>query len=182
MTDTANQIIEHTLQLEGGYTNNPNDSGGETIWGITEAVARAFGYTGAMKDMTRENAKVIYRRRFWDANNLDLVAAQSEPIALELYDTGVNMGVSVAGQFLQRALNVFNLKGTKYPDVGVDGRVGPMTVQALRAYLAWRGKAGEQALLKALNCMQGARYIELAESREKDEEFVFGWISNRIAL
>ena len=180
--NTANEIIEHTVQLEGGYTNNPHDSGGETNWGVTENVARAFGYVGAMKDMTRENAKVIYRKRFWDACNLDLIAAQSEPIALELFDTGVNMGPAVAGQFLQRALNVLNLRGTRHPDVGVDGRIGPMTARALQAFLKLRGKAGEEVLLKALNCMQGTRYIELAEKREKDEEFVYGWLANRITL
>ena len=54
------KIIEATVQKEGGYSNNPNDSGGETMWGITAAVAREVGYTGAMKDMTRAQAIAIY--------------------------------------------------------------------------------------------------------------------------
>jgi lysozyme family protein len=45
---------------EGGYSNNPNDSGGETMWGVTDRVARANGYAGPMKDMPREVAKNIY--------------------------------------------------------------------------------------------------------------------------
>jgi len=37
-------------------------------------------------------------------------------------------------------------------------------------------------LCRALNCLQGAYYIELAERREKDERFVYGWLKNRVVL
>jgi hypothetical protein len=39
-----------------------------------------------------------------------------------------------------------------------------------------------EVMLKTLNCLQGARYIELAEHRQKNEEFVFGWIRARVGL
>jgi lysozyme family protein len=38
--------FEKLIDVEGGYTNNPDDSGGETMWGVTIAVARRNGYTG----------------------------------------------------------------------------------------------------------------------------------------
>lgn len=52
--DTA---FDRLLGNEGGYVNNPADPGGETNWGVTVAVARASGYTGAMRDMTRARPK-----------------------------------------------------------------------------------------------------------------------------
>lgn len=172
--------IDKVLTHEGGYANDLRDSGGETNWGITIAVARAFGYTGAMRAMTRDQAKAIYKARFWDSMRLDDIAALSDQIAGELFDTGVNQGVQRAGEFLQRTLNVLNRGGELYSDITVDGRVGPMTVAALREYLGRRGKAGETVMLRALNGLQAAFYIELAERRPKDEAFVFGWLSNRV--
>lgn len=180
MNTYADQVIEETVRVEGGYSNNPNDSGGETNWGVTIAVARAFGYAGTMRDMTLAQAKEIYRLRFWEPLMLDSIVELSRPIAKELFDTGVNMGPARAGTFLQRCLNVLNKQGTMYSDIGVDGRIGRMTVAALREYLARRGADGEVVLLRALNDLQGAYYIELAESRPKDEDFVFGWLKNRV--
>jgi lysozyme family protein len=166
--------------IEGGYTNDPADSGGPTNFGITEATARAFGYEGDMKDMPREVAIYIYRKRYWDALSLDPIALLAAPVALELFDSAVNCGVQQAGTWFQRCLNVFNAGGMKYPDMTVDGRVGPMTVAAFRAFFIDRGQQGIAMLLRALNSLQGAFYIGLAESQPKDERFVYGWIANRV--
>lgn len=174
--------VERVLGVEGSYVNDPNDSGGETNWGITVAVARAFGYTGAMQMMTRDQAKAVYRRRYWDSLCLDDIYVIAPAIAHELFDTAVNRGVETAGKYLQRCLNVLNKGGTLYGDVSVDGRIGPMTVAALREYLSARGKQGEVVMLRALNALQGADYIFLAEARPKDEAFVYGWLLNRVEV
>jgi lysozyme family protein len=50
------QIIDGVIEREKGYANNPNDVGGETMWGITIATARRNEYTGAMRDLTRDQA------------------------------------------------------------------------------------------------------------------------------
>lgn len=176
---TKAEIIDDIIRVEGGYVNDPADSGGETNFGITEEVARAFGFTGAMRGMPRATAFDIYAARYWDAVRGDELAALSEAVAFEVVDTGVNMGQARAVTFLQRSLNVLNLGGKLYPDLTVDGLAGAMTTNALRQYLAVRD---EGALLKALNCLQGAYYIELAERREKDERFVYGWLRNRVTL
>jgi lysozyme family protein len=170
------------LGVEGGYVNDPNDSGGETNWGITVAVARAFGYNGAMQMMTRDQAKAVYRKRYWEALCLDDIYPIAPAVAHELFDTGVNCGVQTAGNYLQRCLNVLNKGGTLYKDLHVDGRIGPMSVAALREFLEHRGKQGEVVMLRALNSLQGERYIALAESRPKDEAFVYGWFSNRVEV
>jgi len=176
------EIVAAIIAREGGYSNNLADSGGETMYGITAGVARANGYTGPMRDMPRATAERILAIQYCDVIALDQLEGLSVPIAAEMADTAVNMGPAVAGRFLQRALNVFNKGGTLYPDLTVDGKPGARTVAALRSFLLLRGKDGEAVMLKALNCLQGARYIELAEGREKDEAFVYGWIANRVEI
>lgn len=177
--DAAFQKI---VMVEGGYSNHPSDTGGETQFGITKAVARANGYTGDMRDLPLETAKAIYRALYWDALRLTEIDALCPAVAHELFDTGVNMGVGVAAKFLQRALNVFNRMGADYADLIPDGALGPKTVAALKALLAKRGKNGELVLVRALNALQGARYIEISESRTENESFTFGWFLNRVSL
>lgn len=60
-----NPIIDGILVMEGGYTNNPKDKGGATNWGITEATARAHGYTGEMINLTRAEAFSILEEDYW---------------------------------------------------------------------------------------------------------------------
>lgn len=171
----------HLLNVEGGYSNHPADRGGATSYGITEAVAREAGYQGPMQSLPLSMAKTIYKHRYWDPLRLDAIAALSELIALELFDTGVNMGTGTAAKFLQRALNVLNHQQTHSVDLTADGIIGQKTIVALSAFLTRRNKQGEQVLFKALNSLQGARYIELAESRPSNKVFIYGWLENRVA-
>lgn len=180
MSDLFDTLDAPTEAAEGGYSNNPADHGGETNHGITIATARANGYLGPMAAMTAAQAKAIRRSAFYVKPGIELIARLSVRLATEVYDTGINMGAEVAGTFLQRSLNVLNAQGTDFPDLKVDGSVGPTTATALKAFLTRRGVGGEQVLLKALNCLQGARYIELAEGRPANEAFEFGWLANRI--
>ncbi|WP_343526958.1 glycosyl hydrolase 108 family protein [Sphingomonas sp.] len=171
----------HTLGIEGGFSDHPSDRGGKTQWGITEAVARADGYTGPMAGLPKARALAIYRRLYWDRIGLDWIAAVDRDTAAELFDTAVNMGVSVAVTFLQRVLNALNRQGRDYPDLKVDGSAGPATATALRALIARRGIVGRNAVLTYLNALQGARYVELAEARAANEDFVLGW-AQRVAF
>ena len=149
-------LIDELIEREGGYVNHPADKGGPTCFGITEAVARAHGYAGAMRSLPRHEAAAIYRRLYWLRPRFDQVAKRSERIAAELFDTGVNMGPAVATTFLQRALTALNRNAKDYADLTPDGRVGPLTLHALDAYLATRGKkAGETVLMRALEALQG---------------------------
>jgi lysozyme family protein len=181
MTMKLDDMLEALVGREGRYSNHPSDRGGETMWGITERVARKNGYSGVMSKMPRETAKDIYRKVYWQQPGFDEVAEVWPSIAEELLDTGVNMGTVTAAGFLQRALNALNARATHYPDIAVDGDVGPATLRALRAYKARRGADGESVLLKALNCQQGERYLKIAEGRPANEDFVFGWFRARVA-
>lgn len=181
-TRTIESMLDALIGKEGGYSNHPSDTGGETMWGVTAAVARASGYRGSMRAMTRDEAKSIYRAKYWSAPGFEAVALQSADVAEELFDTGVNMGPGTAATFLQRLLNGLNRQGRDYPDLTVDGDIGAATLRSLKAFLTRRGAEGERVLLKGLNALQGARYVALAEGRTKNEDFLFGWLSTRVEL
>jgi lysozyme family protein len=174
-------LIDELIEREGGYVNHPADKGGPTRYGVTEAVARAHGYPGAMAQSPREEAAAIYRRIYWLRPRFDEIAKRTPAVAAELFDTGVNMGPAVASTFLQRALTALNRNGSDYPDLVPDGRIGPATLQALDAFLAARGgERGETVLMRAIEALQGERYLRLAEKRPANEAFLYGWLANRI--
>ena len=85
--------FERLIGHEGGYVNHPEDPGGETNWGITLRTAREAGYTGSMRDLTRDQAKEIYRTAYWGR-------AQAEQydgaIAFQVFDAAVNHGIGQA--------------------------------------------------------------------------------------
>src|SRR3546814_14490054 len=125
-TDTLFPYTRSSDLREGGYVDHPNDRGGPTNFGITQAVARANGYLGEMRKLPRETAKAFYRAIYWAGPSFDKVARISPTVAAELFDTGVNMGPVVAAQFLQRALNAFS------GGVIVVGKIGPMRSEERR--------------------------------------------------
>lgn len=180
MNKTIDQLIDELIGREGGYVNDPHDAGGETKYGITEAVARAHGYGGAMTDLPRSIAADIYKRIYWTKPGFDQVAMIAPDIAAELFDTGVNMGTATAAVFLQRALNLLNQGGKDYADIDADGRIGWQTIHALQSYRTKRGLVGMTVLLEALNSQQACRYMDLAEKRPPNEDFLFGWLLNRV--
>ena len=174
--------IEVTIGKEGKYSNNPKDSGGETMWGITAATASKHGYQGPMKDLPRNLAVQIYRQEYFINPGFADVFVLSKSLGTELFDSGVNLGPKLAAVWFQRSLNVLNREGKLYPDIKIDGDIGSQSLAALSSYLNHRGNQGELVLLRMLNCLQGAKYFSLAESRAKDEEFIFGWFLNRVVI
>lgn len=175
--------FEDVVLIEGGYSDNPYDAGGKTMYGITEAVARANGYEGEMRDLPLLQAKRIYRLQYWNQLRLDDISQLSYKVAHEMFDSGVNCGIGSAGKWLQVALNSMNKRATLYPDVVVDNVVGNGTVHACKQYFAKRpGKIAETVLFRALNSQQGAYYLSIGSSRGgANEEFMFGWFANRVA-
>jgi lysozyme family protein len=176
----ANQLIDDVIGREGGYSSHPADRGGATRWGITEAVARAHGYRGEMRTFPREEAVALYKRIYWIRPGFDRIGDLAPDIAAELFDTGVNMGPGVAVSFLHRALNALNRGASDYADIVPGVRIDEATVAALSTFLAKRAPHGEAVLLKALEALQGERYLDLAERRPASEAFLYGWLANRI--
>lgn len=104
---------------EGGYSNNPADSGGETMWGITARVARSHGYTGAMKDLPQDTAKHIARDEYWTPAGCDHLP---DGLAFQVFDAAYNSGIRKAVVWLQMAVGST-----------VDGVYGPETDQAVKS-------------------------------------------------
>ena len=174
------ELIADIIAREGGYVNHPADRGGATRWGITEGVARKNGFAGDMRTLPQQDAVAIYKRLYWIAPRFDAVADRAPVLAAELFDTGINMGTGTATAYLQRALNALNRNGVDYADVAVDRQIGPATLSALDAFLKRRGSRAEGVLIKAVDALQGAHYLRLAETRPAQEAFLYGWLANRI--
>ena len=175
------QLINDVIGREGGFTNDALDKGGPTIWGITEQVARAYGYAGDMKAMPRTTAVEIYRKRYWLSVGFDKVAAIMPDIAAEMFDAGVNMGQARAAKFLQRALNLLNRQASDYPDIDVDGGVAALTIAALAGYRKARPDAeGAAVLLWLMRAFRAGRYAEIAEANPTQERFEYGWLARQV--
>lgn len=111
--DKFDMFIERVLSSEGGYVNNASDPGGETKWGIAKRSYPSLN----IKELTREQAKEIYRRDFWDridGNRLH------EDVAFQVLDAAVNHGAENAIRWLQRAAGVAD-----------DGHLGPISNAAI---------------------------------------------------
>lgn len=176
---TIEHLIDDVIGREGGFSDHPADRGGPTKWGVSEAVARAAGWTGAMRDLPRDFAVAVYRRSYWSRPGLDRIDPIAPRIAAELFDTGVNMGPAVAIGFLQRALNALNRGGRDFADLPPATRIDDATLAALTAFVKLRTLHGETVLLKALEALQGERYLHLAERRPA-KAFLYGWLANRL--
>lgn len=174
-------IVDDILAKEKGFVDHPADRGGPTNYGITWATAKANGYTGEMRDLPIALARDIYRKRYIIEPQFDRVADAHGQVGRELIDTGVNMGPAVAATMFQRWLNGFNSDGSHYSDVFPDGRLGPITIAAFKAFLKWRGNDAGVVMTCALNCTQGTRYLELTERDIAQRGFLWGWMKNRVA-
>lgn len=175
-----------TAKIEGGYVNDPQDKGGETYKGI----ARKYHSNWAgwiiideyKKDHQLKRNDVIrdeqlefltllfYREKFWDVNRLD--GLDNQDVANEIYDTGVNMGITTAAKMLQEALNLLNRNERDYRDLTVDGKIGTITLSKTNVFCRKHPKA----LLKTLNGLQFMRYVEICKKNPVQERFFRGWL------
>lgn len=185
---TKQWIIADKIGVEGNYSNNPDDRGGATKYGVIQRTADAykadlvklFKWTGDIKDFTIDMAFYVYDKEFWSKMRLDDILKRSPALADKMFDIGINVGWDTAGQWLQLILNVANMKGTLYPDLKIDGNIGNVTIAAYDALAKKRGvKATAWNILKLLICKQGAHYVDISFKREQNETFLWGW-SGRI--
>ncbi len=158
--------VEMTLANEGGFSDHPNDAGGQTRFGITEKVAKEWGYKGEMKELPLGIAKAIYKEKYWDKLNLDKINHQI--IAEISFDMGVNMGIGTAGKYLQTAYNFTTKENLK-----VDGVIGSKTLNVINSV---KDKRTIEFITLGLITVAGKHYIELCEKNEAYEVFLLGWL------
>ena len=104
---TFDQAFDRLIGHEGGYMNDPRDTGGETNWGISK---RSYPNVD-IKNLTKEQAKIIYERDFWEP-----LGSADSAIKYQVFDFAVNGGLSVAIRKLQSAIGVAD-----------DGHWGPIS-------------------------------------------------------
>lgn len=124
---TFDKCFDALLVHEGDYADLAHDPGGQTRYGVTEAVARSAGYCGDMRELPVDLAKSIYRTKYWNAVRADELP---QGIRYLVFDAAVASGVRQSVLWLQRALGV-----------AADGILGPVTLAAAHAVDAQRLKA-----------------------------------------
>ncbi len=166
---TNDEIIDLVLKYEGGFTNNPNDHGGPTNFGITAADLGAWmGKNGPatadeVRSMSKDTARAIYEKKYIAAPGFSRIA--NDALRLVVVDSGVLFGVSRATQWLQQELGVVT-----------DGRLGDDTAKALANY-ASPDKLARRVL--------GLRFSFIAGIVKRDVtqlEFLGGWINRAVSL
>ena len=105
--ETYDEALRRLLVHEGGYTNHPSDPGGPTNFGITIADYRRYVKPKAaaadVRAMRLDQAKAIYRTKYWDALRCDALPAGLD---YAVFDYGVNSGVGRASKVLLRLLGL----------------------------------------------------------------------------
>ncbi len=170
------------LGIEGDESNDPTDMGGHTKWGVTEKSARAWGYEGSMSDFTQALSKQFYWEVHWKPLRLSEIAQISKELTEELFEAGVNCGTPRVATWLQKSLNLLNRNKQDYPDMAVDSNIGPVTINAISAFLLKRGMKGKKVLITAMNVWQGHHYMTFATENPEQEKFVYGWFEHRVVI
>ena len=180
---------------EGGYVNDPDDRGGETHRGVSRRFHPEWAGWEIIDEIKREHtddfvrrinedsrlvelSKQLYREKYWLPIQGDDIPDQH--VANQLFDTGVNQGVATSLRYLQEGLNLLNRNATSYPDIAVDGAMGPETLAGLDNFLRLE-EGRPDYLLKMMKVMQAARYIEIMRADATQEKFARGWL-NRVNL
>ena len=158
MLTTFDEIIEITLHHEGGYVHDPNDLGGETNFGI----AKRFYPDEDIKNLTKDKAKDIYKRDYWDKNKVDEMPEQLKHI---YFDMCVNQGRGRAVKILQKAANA------KGAGLKVDGGLGPKTIAAVSNVGTDRVRA-----------YRVKYYADLVTRKPDLEKFYFGWFRRALEV
>jgi lysozyme family protein len=184
-----------TMKVEGGYANSKHDRGGETWRGISRVfwpnwegwaiidsykpITNTFEKNLALDQKLDVLVKNFYKQNFWDIMCLD--QCNSQVIANELFDTGVNCGTKVPAKFLQKTLNRLNRQQTWWKDIAEDGAIGNQTISTLNISLAKHSRM-ELAIARALNGLQTAYYFDITPENDQNEFNLLGWLLDRVVL
>ena len=135
-----------------GYTNDPDDRGGETKFGIAKSANPDLDIT----NLDWSGAIATYYHRYWEPSNCTNIT--SGRIAALHFDGCVNNGIGRASKFLQQAAGVT-----------VDGQVGPGTLAAVNA-------ADEIAICNSICDLRVIFYNEIVANHPDQAKYLNGWL------
>lgn len=176
LTDEQSKyLLDFIFCVEGGYFNHPNDPGGETMYGIIKTEARAWGYDGKMRDLPKEVAIQIYKKKYWKGTGL--MNIKNFGVAMTIFDFQVNSGLRGA-KIAQKTANKLYENRTVEPSfkkamegtapLAVDGKLGPKSFEVLN-------KIPPLEFLMAYNIFQEDQYEDLMRANGKLRVFDEGW-------
>lgn len=162
-------MLDEIITREGGYVNNPNDPGGPTKYGITQATLGAYlGRQASVEDVQNldvATAKTIYAANYLKKPGIDKLPDLIQPVML---DAAVNSGPGQSVKFLQQVLN-----DSGYGPLTVDGGLGPKTNGAAAKAAADLGKDLNRRLVEKRRAFLKA----LVASRPSSAVFEKGWMA-----
>lgn len=166
--DVAFEIL---LEFEGEYTNNLNDPGGITKYGISKKSYPQLD----IENLTKEDAQKIYYRDFWIPLKCNDIPSG---INIALFDTAVNIGLKNAVKLFQITINYIRKENNK-KEISVDGIIGNQTLGALEEVL----KTHTIVSIISIFLMKRIEYyVNIISKNKKLKEFLFGWIKRTIVL
>lgn len=153
------KLIPFILKFEGGYVNDPADSGGPTNKGVTLNTFRSvYGRAKTVNDlkhMTDNEWRHIFKLLYWDKCKADDISDQS--IANMLVDFAWHSGVTTAVKKLQKIVGVTS-----------DGICGVQTIGAINSRYA----------PETFNLLKAARmrYLQgIVKNKHSQARFMYGW-------
>jgi lysozyme family protein len=177
-------ILSGVYAVEGGFSNNRNDPGGATNFGVTEQVARANGYHGDMRRFPKHCdgpatacADAVYVKSYIAAPGYMPLVEIEPAVAGEMVDTAVNMGPARPNRWFRATMN--HLASTRLP--ASSAKLGAADITAYRMVQVKLGVTPAcVATLDALDGLQEAEYRRLAAASAKLRTFLKGWLAHRI--
>jgi lysozyme family protein len=156
------------IKIEGKYVNDPDDPGGETNYGISK---RSYPNLD-IRSLTKDDAKRIYLKDFWSV--LGCHQIQSDILASQLFDFGVNAGTETAARMLQTILNKY------FPgnSLSVDGLIGPLTLEKMSALTP----VGLYDLSKSYKLGRIDYYMQICAIRKESKKFLYSWVRRVIYI
>lgn len=159
--DAFNQALAITIQHEGSeYTNDPDDGGGPTKFGITLEDLKETNPNATAENvqhLTQDQAAAIYYQKYWLAPSIDKLPAGVLQICL--FDQGVLLGPATATKMLQSSI-----------DVETDGVIGPLTLREISHF------QDEHLALEFL-CYAQDHFIDIVIGKPSQVKYLRGWLA-----
>lgn len=165
-----------TFKHEGGLQCSPSDPGNWTggkvglgRQGCTKYGIATNTYPNTnIKALSLDQASRLYVRDFW--NPLHLSELESQALATEVFDTAVNCGVGTSANMLIRLVNIFGPANYK-----LNGKVNSEQIEWINKFT--RKKINRRSFYKALNVLQGERYLMIIQRNPKMSVYTNSWFS-----